>query len=143
MIVFLKKVRTKTIFSKFEPVKVEPLELEYLKSVLEDIKVENYIIDELYSLKEPKVKPDIVVLTGYNVSERQIIEEAKRYKEDFPKIEIIIGGVHVQLNSKEFHKEYIDYVFTSQSLNSFKNLIESIRDGDRKKPLKGIDSLIY
>ncbi len=143
MIVFLKKVRTKTIFSRFEPVKVEPLELEYLKGVLEDINVENHIVDELYSLKEPKVVPDIVVLTGYNVSEGKIIEEAKKYKENFPKVKIIIGGVHVQLNSNKFHKEYVDYVFTSQRLNSFKNLIESIRDGKRKAILKGIDSNIY
>lgn len=142
MIVFLKKVRTKTIFSKFEPIKVEPLELEYLKAVLNDINVENYIVDDLYSLKEPKIKADIVVLTGYNVSEREIIEEAKRYKRDFPGVKIIIGGVHVQLNSTKFHKEYVDYVFTSQSLNTFKELIQSIRDGNSKVLLKGIDSNI-
>ncbi|MDW7669571.1 MAG: hypothetical protein SCJ93_12160 [Bacillota bacterium] len=143
MIVFLKKVRTKTVFSRFEPIKVEPLELEYLKAVLENLEVENYIVDKLYSLKEPKVIPDIVVLTGYNVSERKIIEEAKRYKEYFPSVEIIVGGVHVQLNSTKFHNEYVDYVFTSQSLNSFKDLIESIRDGKKKELLKGIDSRIY
>jgi len=143
MIVFLKKVRTKTIFSRFEPVKVEPLELEYLKAVLEDIEVENYIVDDLYSLKEPKLVPDIIVLTGYNVSEEKIIEEAKKYKENFPRVKIIVGGVHVQLNSTKFHKEHVDYVFTSQSLNSFKNLIESIRDGNKKKILKGIDLNIY
>ena len=39
MIVFLKKVRVKTIFSKFEPIKVEPLELGYLKAVLEEMKI--------------------------------------------------------------------------------------------------------
>ncbi|MFO7888380.1 MAG: B12-binding domain-containing radical SAM protein [Eubacteriales bacterium] len=143
MIVFLKKVRTKTIFSRFEPVKVEPLELEYLKAVLEDIEVENYIVDDLYSLNEPKVIPDIVVLTGYNISEAKIIEEAKRYKKDFSRVKIIVGGVHVQLNSTKFHKEYVDYVFTSQCLNSFKNLIESIRDGNKKEILKGVDSNIY
>ena len=51
MIVFLKKVRVKTIFSAFDPVKVEPLELAYLKTVLDEMDVENYIVDDLFKLK--------------------------------------------------------------------------------------------
>ena len=48
MIVFLKKIRVSTVFSKFEPVVVEPLELCYLQSVLNDMNIENYIIDDLF-----------------------------------------------------------------------------------------------
>lgn len=143
MIVFLKKVRVKTIFSKFEPVKVEPLELSYLKSVLESIKMENYIVDELFNFKEPNLIPDIVVLTGYNVAENEIIKEAKRYKRDFPNVKIIVGGVHIQLNSHEFHSEYIDYVCHTQSLESFKELIEKIKNNEKKSIDKGIDSHSY
>lgn len=143
MIVFLKKVRTKTMFSKFDPIKVEPLELEYLKTILEVMKIENYIVDELFSLIEPNSNPDIVILTGYNVSEKQIIEEAKRYKDDYENVKIIVGGVHIQLNSSEFHSEYIDYVFTSQSLYRFKELVEDILYKNQKRIFKGIDSYIY
>lgn len=144
MIVFLKKVRAKTIFSKFDPVKVEALELEYLKSVLEEIGVENYIIDELFSLKPPKdIVPKVIVLTGYNVCEREIVSEAKEYKKKFPEVKIIVGGVHIQKNSSEFHKPYIDYVCHSQDLEIFKRLIEKIRDGNDELLSKGIDSYIY
>lgn len=54
MVVFLKKVRVKTIFSAFDPIKVEPLELCYLKTVLNKMGIESYIIDELFKLKQPK-----------------------------------------------------------------------------------------
>lgn len=144
MIVFLKKVRVKTIFSKFEPIKVEPLELGYLKAVLEEIKIENYIIDELFSLKQPEnMIPNMIVLTGYNVCERQIILEAKDYKEKFPDVKIIVGGVHIQRNSSQFHKPFIDYVCHSQDLEIFRRLIETIRDGNNVLLSRGIDSYIY
>lgn len=144
MIVLLKKMRTKTIFSKFEPIKVEALELEYLKSVLEDMDIENYIVDELFSLSEPQnILPDAVVLTGYNVAEKEIIKEAKRYKEDFPDIKVIVGGVHIQLNNREFHNKYIDYICHSQSLNVFRKLIENIRNKDGEILSEGVDSYIY
>ncbi len=65
MIVFLEKARVKTIFSIIDPVKVEPLELCYLKTVLNNMNIESYIIDDLFGFKKPEgIKPDIIVLTG-------------------------------------------------------------------------------
>ncbi|MGD9566712.1 MAG: radical SAM protein [Sedimentibacter sp.] len=127
MIVFLKKIRVKTIFSAFEPVVVEPLEICYLKSVLNSMDIENYIIDELFDFKEPSlVAPNVIVLTGYNVAENEIIREAQCYKEKYPQVKIIVGGVHIQGNADAFHQEGIDYVCHTQSLNTFKELIYKI-----------------
>ena len=131
MIIFLKKVRVKTIFSTFEPVIVEPLELCYLKTVLNNMNVENYIIDELFGLNVPSnLIPDVVVLTGYNVAENEIINEARAYKKKYPLAKIIVGGVHIQGNSNVFHTEGIDYVCDTQSLDTFRILIENIFNGD-------------
>lgn len=142
MIVFLKKVRVKTIFSVFEPIVVEPLELCYLKSVLNNMNIENYIVDELFDLKEPThVKPHVVVLTGYNVSENEIIKEAQYYKALHPQVKIVVGGVHVQGNSHLFHQKGIDYVCHTQSLNTFKELIYKIMKNDDTS-IPGIDSII-
>lgn len=139
MIIFLKKARVKTIFSAFEPVITEPLELCYLKSVLNSMKIENYMVDELLGLKEPhNVVPDIVVLTGYNVTENEIIKDARIYKSKYPHVKIIVGGVHIQENSHAFHVVGIDYVCHTQSLNTFKTLIEKIMNGD-EGPTDGID----
>lgn len=141
MIVFLKKVRVKTVFSAFEPVIAEPLELCYLKAVLNEINIENYIIDELFTLHEPAdVIPDIVMLTGYNVAEEEIIKNAQIYKSKYPHIKIIVGGVHIQVNPGVFHTKEIDYVCRTQSLNTFRILIEKIINNDFS-PTSGVDSI--
>lgn len=143
MIVFLKKVRVKTIFSTFEPVKVEPLELIYLKTILDEIGIESYIIDELFKLNLPKdTIPDVIVLAGYNVAENEIIKQAKDYKKIYPNTKIIVGGVHIQLNPLDFHKKGIDYVFHSPSLATFKKLIENIKNNDKRIIDKGVDTFV-
>jgi len=143
MVVFLEKVRAKTIFSVFEPVKVEPLELCYLRTVLNNMRIENYLIDSLFGLKHPKgVKPDIVVFTGYNVSEKEIIKLACKYKIKYPKVKIIVGGVHIQGSRKEFQVNGVDYVFHSQSLNTFKLLIERILNNNKDVLNSGVDSYV-
>ncbi len=131
MKILLKKVRVRTIFSRFEPIKVEPLELCYLKAVCDEMGHESHIIDELFDEKEKNLRiiPDVVVLTGYNVAENRILEEAKEYKLNFPDSKIIVGGVHIQLNASSFHNEYIDYIIHSQSLEIFRNIIKIISEG--------------
>lgn len=130
MIAFLIKVRVKTIFSAFNPIKVEPLELCYLRTVLNGLGVENYIIDGLFGENEPKgVTPDLIILTGYNVAESEIIRMAGCCKAKYPDSKVMVGGVHVQRNSSEFHVKAIDYVFHSQSLKDFRTLIERLAGG--------------
>jgi len=129
MIVFLKKIRIKSVFSIFEPVVTEPLELCCLKAVLDDMGIENYISDSLFGLKEPEGKfPDAVVLTGYNVAENEILNEAVRLKSLYPGTKIIAGGVHVQINPLAFHSEHIDFVFRTGRLDAFRGLIKKIAD---------------
>lgn len=132
MNVFLKKVRIKTIFSIFEPIIVEPLELEYLKTVCDSLGLNSYIIDEIFYNENAfvRVNPDVIVLTGYNVAENQILKEAKEYKLKYPNVKIIVGGVHIQLNSNSFHNEYIDYIIHSQSLRTFEYVLRKIIGDD-------------
>lgn len=140
MIVFLEKVRVKTVFSAFEPVMVEPLELCVIKSVLNSMNVENYVKDELFGLDYPKGKiPHIVILTGYNVAEKKMVEASKKYKTSYPNVKIIVGGVHVQKNREVFHVDSIDYVFHSQSMDTLKILIEKIIIDDFENMTSGID----
>lgn len=127
MIVFLEKVRIKTIFSIADPVKTEPLELCYLKKVLNNMNIESYIIDDLFGFKKPNnITPDIIVLTGYNTAENKIINKSIIYKNKYPDAKIIVGGVHIQENAESFRVNTIDYAVHSGSLNTFKKLIENI-----------------
>jgi len=142
MKIYLKKVRTKTLFSMFDPIKVEPLELSYLKTVADEMGHSTSIVDGLFMCSkayknDKSIVPDIVVLTGYNVAENEILKEAKFYKSKYPKAKIIVGGVHIQLNSTSFHKSYIDYVIHSQSLDSFRTVLNIIQG--EKLDVKGFD----
>lgn len=143
MIVFLEKARVKTIFSIIEPVKVEPLELCYLKTVLNNMNIESYIIDDLFGFKKPEgIKPDIIVLTGYNTAEHEIIKKSKKYKNKYSDVKIITGGVHVQENAECFRVNSIDYVVHTCSLTTFKLLIENIINKVNIPLNSGVDTLI-
>lgn len=129
MIVFLEKVREKTIFSFFEPIVTEPLELMYIKTILIEEKITSYIIDDNFKLDKPKgVIPDLVILTGYNVAENLIISKAKAYKNKYPTVKIMVSGVHAQLNREAFRTKGIDYVYFSQSLETFRAFIKTAVD---------------
>ena len=129
MIIFLEKVREKTIFSFFEPIVTEPLELMYIKTILIEEKITSYIIDDNFKLDKPKgVIPDLVILTGYNVAENLIISKAKAYKNKYPTVKIMVSGVHAQLNREAFRTKGIDYVYFSQSLETFRTFIKTAVD---------------
>ena len=129
MIVFLEKVREKTIFSFFEPIVTEPLELMYIKTILIEEKITSYIIDDKLKLDKPKgAIPNLVILTGYNVAENLIISKAKAYNNKYPTVKIMVSGVHAQLNREAFRTKGIDYVYFSQSLETFRAFIKTAID---------------
>ncbi len=90
--------------------------------------LDSYIVDELFTGETfPIEDPDLIVLSGYNTGENELLKEAKVYQEKYPKAKIILGGLHIQLNSGDFRKDYIDYLVHSQSLEAFKNIIKKER----------------
>lgn len=129
MIIFLEKVREKTIFSFFEPIVTEPLELMYIQTILMKEKITSYIIDDKLKLDKPKgAIPNLVILTGYNVAENLIVSKAKAYKNKYPTVKIMVSGVHAQLNREAFRTKGIDYVYFSQSLETFRTFIKTAVD---------------
>ncbi|PAB60253.1 B12-binding domain-containing radical SAM protein [Anaeromicrobium sediminis] len=145
MKVILLKCHKKTLFSYFEPVVTEPLELAYLQSVLDEINIPSLIHDSLFIKKSYKdyikeFNPHIVYLTGYVTATDIIINRAKWIKENFPNIKIIVGGVYAQINYDDFLCDYIDYIVNSPSLLSFKKLILNIRE---KKSMSNVDGIIF
>lgn len=126
MRVFLKKSRAGTPFSVLDPVRVEPLELAYLKAAAEMAGSEAYIVDDLFGIRGPDVIPDAIVLTGYNTAERKILEEAREYKERYPGIRVIVGGTHAERSSSDFHSPYVDFVVHSPDLQLFMDILKLI-----------------
>ena len=124
MKIVLKKVRKKTPFSWIDPVKVEPLELEYLKAVIDDLNLECVIVDPLYH--KEKVSGDVVILNGYNTARDLMLLEAKQLKENAPGTIVIGSGVDVQINWKQYENSAFDYLIASNRLSDFKSLIEQL-----------------
>jgi radical SAM superfamily enzyme YgiQ (UPF0313 family) len=94
----------------------------------------------MFGFEPPKGLPDIIVLTGYNTAENAIISKSKIYKNKFPDVKIIVGGVHIQENAEYFRVSTIDYVFHSGSLNTFKQLIENIISDNCIPLSRGVDT---
>jgi len=124
MKIILKKVRMKTPFTWINPIKVEPLELEYLKAIIDDLNLNSLIVDDLYT--SGKVEGDIVILNGYNTARNQMMIEAKHIKEKSKETIVIASGVDVQVNWKLYEESDFDYIVFSNQLSVFKNLIEHI-----------------
>lgn len=140
MSIFLRKVRAKTIFSLFEPIIVEPLELCYLKAVTNQMGIESFIVDDLFGLEAPKgVIPKVIVMTGYHTAENLILEEAESYKKRVPGVVIIVGGIHVERNRTSFHQPSIDYVIHTEDLQVFRAVLEHINGGQDGIPSSGVD----
>ena len=140
MKIFLKKIRSKTLFSLLNPVKVEPLELCYLQALADNLGLENFVIDDLFGLFEPQgITPQVIVLTGYNTAEREILKEAKAYKKVYPEAKVIVGGLHVELNREVFRKHDIDFVIHSQDLTVLQNVLRFLRGDIVDLPSAGVD----
>lgn len=143
MKILLIKCHKKTLFSYFEPVVTEPLELEYLQGVLDTIKIDSLIHDSLFMKSSYKnhintYKPNIVYLTGYVTAVSVVLNAAQWIKSNYPKTTIVIGGIYAQINFEDFLCEYVDYVITTPSLDSFKKLILCIKDNCEISNIKGI-----
>lgn len=140
MSVFLRKVRAKTIFSIFEPIIVEPLELCYLQAVINQMGIESFILDDLFGLKAPpEIIPKVVVMTGYHTAENLVLEEAKLYKKKYPDVVVIVGGIHVERNRTLFHHSSVDYVIHTEDLEVFKAVLEHIYGTSDVLPSAGVD----
>lgn len=140
MKIFLKKIRARTFFSLLNPVKVEPLELVYLQAMSDSLGIKSFIIDDLFGLLEPQgLRPEAIVLTGYNTAEGEILKEAKAYKEVYPEAKIIVGGLHVELNRESFRRHDFDFVIHSQDLGVLENVLRFIRGDLKQLPSAGVD----
>ncbi len=152
MKIILRKVRKRTPFTWINPIKVEPLELEYLKAVIDDLgmsmslgidseidsdanldrhlqpdlmlNVESVIADDLYYRED--IDGDIIVLNGYNTARDQMMMEAKQIKSKSPNTIVIGSGVDVQINWKLYSSSDFDFLVISNRLDDFKSLIEHI-----------------
>lgn len=124
----------------------EPLELEYLHTIAGQCGWEDNIYDGFNSKDSARQRiktfqPDVVAITGYITQEKLMLKYAKIAKEINSEIIIIIGGVHAQLNYERLYNPHVDYVFRSEDMDAFGDLLNYFEGS--QPDLNSISGLCY
>ena len=127
---------------------LEPLGLEYVGGVLNDLEKEHLIYDEFSHInlfKKTRLrriiksfKPEVVGFTAHVNTVNIINKMACIIKKLNPDIRIIVGGPHAELNYDEFFTPCIDYIFTDSDLSSFYVAAENNFNHDAVTNLTGV-----
>lgn len=143
MNILLVRPRYENLFFRINFINVEPLELEYIYTILRndghncaiyDGQVEKHGLEK--ALRE--YKPDIVAISGYVIVKDKMIKYSELVKSYDPQIRVIIGGVHAELNYADFYVPTIDYVVHSGGYEPFRKLVGSIGKPGLLPGIKGI-----
>ena len=143
MNILLVRPRYDNLFFRINFINVEPLELEYLYTILKgdghncriyDGQVEKYGMEK--ALREHK--PDIVAISGYVIVKNKMILYSEIIKSYDPKIKVAIGGVHAELNYEDFYAPTIDYIIHSGGYEPFRKLMVSLETPELLPGIKGI-----
>lgn len=119
------------ILQHLQVINSEPLELEYLYTVAQKHNWEPFIYDGFNSNKSltktiKEFKPDVIGITGYITHEKLILKYVELAKKFDQNIITIVGGVHAQLNYKNFYSPNTDFIFRSEDMIAFGTLLDSI-----------------
>ena len=148
MKILLIKPETVGIFSYTNMIEHEPLELEYLYTILKDNNYDSYIYDRRYDLtplkkKLKQINPQIVIITGYINQQTLMIKFTHIIKKYNQNIKIIIGGSNAEINYKNYYESKVDYIYHLSGLDYFLKLINYISKRDKKLKLDQIMGICY
>lgn len=135
------------LFSLTRQVEHEPLELEYLASALRAAGHQPVLFDRhtqpggLVSMLR-RVRPQVVCVTGYIIQQEEMKRYARAIKRFNPRIWVVLGGSHVELNYKEFYNSEADYLYHISGLQPLCRLMEHIEQAKGEEP-RDIPGLCY
>jgi len=143
MKILLVRPKPKNIFARLQTVCFEPLELEYLAAVVNELNHRYEIYDGLI-VKKPfldylqNYQPDVVAITGYTIHVNLVKEYAGIVKEFNSQVKVLVGGIHAELNWQDFYEKNIDIVIHSNPLNTFREIIKTLEKGENFTNTKNI-----
>lgn len=143
MKIMLIRTKAQSAYNMISPIVVEPLELEYIATLLEDYKLQYFIQDEVTSKRNTlkvfkEEKPQVVIMSGYLNNVSTMISYAVEMKKTNPSTIIIVGGVHAEVNYKDFFNEAIDIVCYSGGYKPLEHLASGSFNKDCFSGIKGI-----
>jgi radical SAM superfamily enzyme YgiQ (UPF0313 family) len=132
------------------PLTVPPMGLMYLVSTLRKWSNNNWeikILDERFpeigfrGIKEEiiKFKPDIIGLSTLTYESVHMHKIAEMIKDLIRDCKVILGGPHATVFYKNILKDKnIDYVVIGEGEHTFRELVDSLREGKNPNDIKGI-----
>lgn len=137
MKVLLVKPEFKNIFTKLSLIKTEPLELEYMMAICDNLGVESRICDmtlkkQNFMKSVKSFQPDIIAMTANFVHIEAIKQYLKQIEYINPRIKIIIGGPHAEVKPEDFFLSGIDVIVYSGGFKAFENILRNKNSEDIK-----------
>ena len=112
-------------------IRCEPLELEYLNTVLENhtLTLLDGIVDRRNPLKIAKqIKAQIVLFTSLITTVSDVLKTAEKLKQlDQPPL-IFVGGPHAEVIPESFFSPHIDGVFFANQLEGIVKVVQHIQE---------------
>lgn len=134
MKILLVKCHKKTIYSYLQPIITEPLELEYISTLLNEKHIDHMILDHLLDGENFRdtcecYNPDVLMLSGYITAVGTILSYSDYAKRLNPKVKVIVGGAHAEINFEDFFSLNIDIVVHQSGLSVIEEILNCFQDG--------------
>lgn len=122
-----------SFISHLKLVQVEPLELEILLAAVTKMGHLAEIHDAMTNKKNfrsilKEFKPDVVAITGYITQKSFMINYAKITKAYHHQIQVLIGGVHAEINYRDFFHPAVDLIVHSGGVRPFQEVLKLISE---------------
>lgn len=131
MKILLIRPETLGIFSYTNQIEHEPLELEYIYTVMQQNGHEAKIYDrrfEYTSLRKTLVtyRPDVVCISGYITQQKLMMKLESRIKKFDAGIYVILGGSNVEINYMNYYESEADFLYHLSGLSNLAKLVNRI-----------------
>ncbi|NLT95305.1 MAG: radical SAM protein [Clostridia bacterium] len=131
MRVLLVRPKPRNLFARLKTVRFEPLELEYLAAIVNELGFQYKIYDGMVEKQAfPRLvksyRPHVVAITGYSIHVNLIKEYAETVKAFDPEIKVVVGGIHAELNWQDFYDPNIDIIVHSNPLHAFRDVLLNV-----------------
>jgi len=109
-----------------------PLGLLYISAFLKDKGVENQVFDSTFSDKAAldqfmaEWQPTVLALYTNLMTKLNVLDIAKRVKEKYPEVKVIMGGPDVSYNTTNYLQNGADYVVIGEGENTMFELVQFI-----------------
>lgn len=110
-------------------IRCEPLELEYLYTVLQDYDI--HFLDGIVDSRDPiklakKLKPDIILITSLITNINTVLSKSRKFKKLDNTPLIFVGGPHAEVIPEHFYDDNIDGVFFANQLEAVTEVVDRV-----------------